>query len=77
MTQDYYRAFDITKSDTAHLSPVPRALYIGGAGDVAVMPAAGNVSVIFKAVPVGTTLYISVRQVLFTGTSASLIVGLV
>ena len=76
MEKTHYQAFAITPSNTASLSPMPMALYIGGAGDVTVMPAVGTASVTFKAVPVGTTLWVSVRQVLSTGTSATFILGL-
>lgn len=64
----------VTTSDTA--SNVFTRLYIGGAGDVAVVTETGN-TVTFKAVPVGTQLDIRVSKVLATGTTATYIVGLV
>ena len=64
----------VTTSDTA--PNVFTRLYIGGAGNVAVVTEAGN-TVTFTAVPVGTQLDIRVRQVLATGTTATNIVGLI
>lgn len=66
-------ASSVTASDTA--PNVFTRLYIGGAGDVAVVTEAGN-TVTFTAVPVGTQLDIRVRQVLATGTTATNIVGM-
>jgi hypothetical protein len=63
----------VTTSDTA--PNVFTRLYIGGAGDVAVVTENGN-TVTFKAVPVGTQLEIRVKQVLATGTTATYIVGM-
>lgn len=51
------------------------ALYIGGAGAVAVETQGGQ-TVTFAGVPVGTVLYIKVKRVLATGTVATNIVGL-
>lgn len=64
----------VTTSDTA--PNVFTRLYIGGAGNVAVVTEAGN-TVTFSAVPVGTFLDIRVKQVLATGTTATNIVGLI
>lgn len=64
----------ITKSDATILSSI-RGLYVGGTGDVAVKDAAGN-SVIFSAVPAGSFMPIQPVQVLSTGTTATLIIGL-
>jgi len=51
------------------------ALYIGGAGNVAVVTQGGQ-STTFIAPPIGTVLYIKTKQVLATGTTASNLVGL-
>lgn len=64
----------VTTSDTA--ANIFTRLYIGGAGNVAVVTEAGN-TVTFSAVPVGTFLDIRVKQVLATGTTATNIVGLI
>lgn len=71
-------AFTVTKSDSTVFTQPTRYIYVGGAGDVAVLMS-GDVSpnsVIFKAVPVGTVLSLSVQQVLSTGTTATNILGL-
>lgn len=65
----------VTTSDTASLPTPTSGLYIGGAGDVAVVMK-GGASVTFKAVPVGTVLKISVTKVMATGTTATNIVAL-
>lgn len=72
-TSGYSAAVVMTKSDTA--SNIAHAIYVGGTGDVAVVTAGGN-SVIFSAVPAGTLIPIHIRQLLSTGTTATLIVGL-
>jgi len=63
----------VTTSDTD--PNVFTRLYIGGAGNVAVVTEAGN-TVTFTAVPVGTSLDIRTKQVLATGTTATNIVGM-
>lgn len=64
----------VTKSDT---TPVAfDALYIGGAGDVAVTTVAGSV-VTFTAVPAGSIIPIRCTRVMSTNTDATGIVGLV
>lgn len=70
----------ITKSDTTVYSPPLTVLYVGGAGDVAILCAAqgdstGN-AVTLKAVPVGTTLTgFAIVRVMSTNTTATLLVG--
>jgi hypothetical protein len=67
----------ITKSDTDELPQVVRWIYVGGTGNVAVKDTVGN-TVTFTAVPVGSTLGpFYVKQVLSTGTTATLLVGFV
>ena len=66
----------MTPSDTAGLSATA-ALYIGGAGDVAVVMAGPtHAAVTFKAIPVGTVLPVSVVAVKATGTTATNILAL-
>lgn len=67
-------AFAITKSDETIFDQPTRALWVGGAGDVAVRMMGGE-TVTFASVPAGTLLPVRVDKVLSTGTSASAIVG--
>ena len=64
----------VTTSDSTAVKY--RALYVGGAGDVAVTTLGDSANVTFKSVPAGTTLWISCVKVLATGTTATNIVGL-
>lgn len=73
--EPYTGAIAVTKSDSTVLADT-RGLYVGGAGDVAVLMEDSAASVVFKAVPVGTVLPICVSKVLETGTSATLILAL-
>lgn len=65
----------VTPSDTADLVVKPRALYIGGAGDLNVDMTNGD-TVLFKAAAAGAILPISVRRVRATSTTATNIVAL-
>ena len=65
----------VTPDDGRDLAAVTRALYVGGAGDLAVWMADGTL-LAFGAVPAGTLLPIRVVRVLATGTSATRVVGL-
>lgn len=67
-------AVAITPSNTVSVSS-PRAIYVGGAGDVAVRFNGDTADTVFKAVPVGTILPISPVYVR-TATTATLLVGL-
>lgn len=69
----------ITPSDTADLASVPKAIYVGGGGDIAVIGVdapANATGIIFKAVPAGTTLPFRARRVLATGTTATNLLAL-
>lgn len=77
------KAFAITPADGTILARKPKTLFVGGAGDIAVILAhddptdTGADVVIFKNVPAGTKLDISVKRVMATGTTALHILGLV
>lgn len=68
-------AFVVTPNDTADLSATSRALYVGGAGNLAVIMVGGE-TVTLTAVPAGTLLPIRVDRVLAIGTTATAIVAL-
>lgn len=70
------RLVAITPDDDDELTQPPRALYIGGAGDVAVVAIDDSAPVVFTAVPAGTILPVSVVKVRATGTTASDIVAI-
>lgn len=65
----------VTPSDSTVLSPSPRALYIGGGGDVTVTMAADGADVVFKNVPPGLKLPVRVSKVK-AATTATYIVAL-
>jgi len=60
----------VTKSDTTVYTVPSRAVYVGGAGDMAVRMAGGGTAT-FVGVPAGATLPICVDQVLSTDTTAT------
>lgn len=66
--------FIISPSDTDYLPFVPRAVYVGGSGTLAVLTAGGDI-VILVGTLVGTILPIRVIKVFATGTTASNLVG--
>lgn len=69
--------FAITPHDTDELPQVPRAIFVGGAGDIAVRGQLGEDTVVFKGLTAGQTLVIAPVQVLLAGTTATNLVGLV
>lgn len=69
----YSSAKAITPSDTA--PQTYRAIYVGGAGNVSVVTSGGDTAT-FTAPPVGSIIPVEVKQVLATGTTATLLVGL-
>lgn len=63
----------VTPSDTGFVAG--RALYVGGAGNVALITVGGD-SVVFAAVPVGAVIPVEFNQILATGTTATLMLAL-
>lgn len=68
-------ASNITPSDTAVIEPLTRAIYIGGAGDLAVEMSSGA-QITFVAVQSGAVLPLQVRKIRATGTTATAIIAL-
>lgn len=64
----------VTPSDSTVLNC--RALYVGSAGDVAIVGFRDSVAVTLSSVPAGTILPIACRKVMSTNTTASNIVAL-
>lgn len=71
----YQKAAAVTKSDVTVFGETTDALWVGGAGAVAVRMKTGD-AVTFAAVPAGSLLPIEVDKVLETGTDATSIVRL-
>lgn len=69
-------AFAVTPNDSTDLAKVPKALYIGGAGDVECYFAGVATAVVFVGVPAGTILPIRPSRVLDANTTATSIVAL-
>lgn len=65
----------VTPSDSADLDPIPRALRIGGAGNIALRDAAGT-DVTYQGVAAGEYILLRARRVLSTGTTATNIVAI-
>lgn len=65
----------VTPSDGTDLSAIPRALYVGTAGDISVTGADG-LAATFVGVPGGQILPVRARRVRATGTTASNILAL-
>lgn len=69
-------AFAITPHATNAISPLPKAIYVGGAGDIALRCVDSGADVTLVAVPVGTILPVRASHVRVTGTTATNLVGL-
>lgn len=67
--------FAITPHDTNNLPSTTEWIYVGGAGNLAVVGEASSTAVTLTAVPVGTQLFGRFTKVLSTGTTATLLVG--
>lgn len=65
--------FDITPSDSVDLAIVPRAVYVGGAGDIVLRDKKG-VDVTYSPAD-NSYILIRATRVLSTGTTASGIIG--
>lgn len=69
------KAFAITPSDTEDVATVPRSIYVGVEGDIAIIMADDNASVTLKGA--SGLIPAMVRRVLETGTTATDIVGII
>jgi hypothetical protein len=67
----------VTPTDNANLALGPcRALWVGGAGNLAVITAGDTAAVTLSAVPAGTIVPVRAQVVMSTNTTATLIVAL-
>ena len=71
----YTDAFAITTSDTLDLAFVTRAIWVGGAGNIAVVTAGGE-TVTLNSAAAGALIPLRVSRVKATGTTATNLVGL-
>lgn len=69
-------AFAITPSNVNLLPTAARALYVGGGGDITLVTVAGT-TVLFTACLQGSILPVMAIQIKATGTTATLLVGIV
>ena len=76
LVSSYGSAAAVTPSDSTVINC--RAIYVGGAGNVAVKTTASATAVTFTAPPVGTILPINIDggQIMATNTTATLLVAL-
>lgn len=70
------KAIAVTPSDGADLATVSRALYVGVAGNVAVILSGDSAAVTFVGVAAGSVLPLRVKRVMSTNTTANSIVAL-
>lgn len=75
LAPEYSDGSAVTPSDTTQV--FCRAIYVGGAGDVAIKPKGGTAFTL-KAPPVGTILPINLEggQIMSTNTTATLLIAL-
>lgn len=67
----------VTPADGADLTlGAARAIWVGGAGTIAIIAEGDSSAVTLSGVPAGTILWIRAKRILATGTSATLIVAL-
>lgn len=66
----------VTKSDVTEYSPPLRAVWVGGAGNIALRCPDDAAAVTVVGVPAGTLLAIEAEQVMSTNTTATDIIGL-
>ena len=67
-------AVTIAKSDTVDL-PTDMVIYVGGAGDVRVLPAGSEAPVTFMGLTAGSAVPVMVRRVYNTSTTATGLIG--
>jgi type 1 fimbria pilin len=65
------RALAVTPSDTVALVDIPKALYVGTAGDIVMRGVNASADTLWKAVPAGAILPFRAQYVRATGTTAA------
>lgn len=69
------KAVALTPNNDADLANIPRAIYVGGAGNLTVTMLGQSGTTLFTAVPAGTILPIQIKRLHATGTTAAAIVA--
>ena len=64
-------AAPVTPDDSNDLAYATRSLWVGGAGNVKLMPVKASAPVTYYGVPAGTRLMVSASRVYATGTTAT------
>ena len=67
------RAVAVTKSDTTLIDPVPRALWVGGAGNLVIDTLGGDTDVTLAGVVAGTLIPIRATRVKAATTATSVV----
>jgi len=73
---NYKKVTAVTPSDGADIPIGCMALWVGGAGAIALDTVSGDTNVLISGIAAGTLLKIQARRVRATGTTATLIVAL-
>lgn len=68
--------FTVVPSDVAAISAPPRAVYVGGAGDITLRLIGSSGDRVYKNVPAGTILPITPQYIRSTGTTATFMIGI-
>ena len=71
----YQNQVAITPADNTAIGPF-QAVYVGGAGNITLVPRNSTTPVLYTAVPVGTILRVAFQGINATGTTATALVGL-
>lgn len=70
------RCFSITPDDGNDLPQPTKAVYVGEAGDISLVPLHGENEVVFRNLAAGSILDVRVKAVRASGTTAAELVGL-
>jgi hypothetical protein len=78
MFNGFTRAVAVTPSDSALITGLERmkAVYCGGAGNIAYVPLCGSAAVTLIGCLVGHTYYIAAKKIMATNTTATNLVAL-
>ena len=71
-----WRLQAVTPHDTNELAYLPKAIYVGGAGDLSLIGGGDTAPVVLAAVPAGSIIPVRAKIVRNTGTTATDIVAL-